>query len=107
MFRVGQKVVCVDTTIANTALLRPYEGGWQSNKLIKGQIYTISAVGLVHPFDLLGLPAVHVAELDPTFPIWAHRFRPIVDRKTDISVFQEILRKVTRPSPVDAEIGVG
>ncbi|MCK1717207.1 hypothetical protein [Bradyrhizobium sp. 141] len=34
----------------------------------------------------------------PDYPFAAYRFRPAVERKTDISVFTEILRKASKPA---------
>jgi len=74
-FHVGQKVVCVDPT----------------DDLVKDDIYTVTRVGT----GLAGAAMIDVAEssgwceLMPAF--FSHRFRPVVERKTDISVFQAML----------------
>lgn len=79
MFYVGQKVVCVDNSKATNII-------GHANGLIKGAIYTVSATGLVHHLDPNKLPAIKVAELDHVpFPLWQHRFRPIVDTKAEVS----------------------
>lgn len=86
MFRVGQKVVCVDASSP------PIRGTQRDLKryLVKGGIYTIDALRL-DPLTLL--PAVHLEEA-PDFWWWfqAKRFRPIVERKTNISIFEAILK---------------
>lgn len=72
-FRVGQKVVCVDD--ADTAFVR------------EGAVYTI--VRVHSPFvtlDRLDLPAAGSME-----GMYGRRFRPVVERKTDISIFTELL----------------
>lgn len=92
MFYVGQKVVCVNDAVADGLrygveyVLMP----------ILGEVYTISAVGLVHPYDPAKLPCVLVSEINRKTiePIWAHRFRPIVEKKTNISIFTDILDRV-------------
>ena len=88
-FHVGQKVECVDDSNAN--LINCYPILMIAPK--KGERYTISAVGLIHSYDPQQLPCVHVSELDRPFhsPIWAHRFRAIVEQKTDISIFTAML----------------
>lgn len=92
MFHVGQKVVCVDGApdLSGLTLL----GTWDASKLpTKGQIYTITQVGIFHVWDSQKRPCVHVSEIvrPPDQPVWAHRFRPVAERKTDISVFTEML----------------
>ncbi len=83
-FRVGQKVVCVDDA----------PRGYKSALVRKGGIYTI--VGL--PMAPDGEPGVLLAEVDADAPygFWQYRFRPLTERKTDISFAHEILRKATK-----------
>jgi len=80
-FRVGQKVVCVEPI----------------DELVKGEIYTISAVGR---FDGGENVMVDVAEIQNYAPYawYSYRFRPIVERRTDISIFKKMLK----PRGVDA-----
>jgi len=90
-FHVGQKVVCVDDRETNLI------GLWREGfRPVKGKVYTVSATGLTHPFDPQELPCILVEELSRRVfePIWAHRFRPIVSRKTDISIFTKMLKPV-------------
>lgn len=88
-FRVGQKVVCVDASIPDASQLSvPII---KKNGLVEGSIYTIAQVGVTHPFDPRKLPCVFVDEICLRMPLWAHRFRPVVERKTDISVFTAML----------------
>ena len=78
-FKVGQKVVCVDA--------RPRQ---VSRTILRhGEIYTIVAL----PMSPDGLQGVEVAEVKSIAPFgfWANRFRPVVERKTDISVFTKML----------------
>jgi hypothetical protein len=90
MFRVGQKVVCVD--------IRPTQSGLKI-PLTKGEIYTISAMDTT-PDEFGGL-AFYLAENDwSVFYHW--RFRPIVERKTDISIFKAMLTPAGKKERVNA-----
>jgi hypothetical protein len=89
VFRIGQKVVCVDDG--------PSAFGGEPTNVKKGCVYTISYFGLDADW-----PCVLLAELNPPgFKAWynAQRFRPVVERKTDISIFTAMLnpsrKKVT------------
>lgn len=74
-FHVGQRVVCVDP----------------AEDLVKDDIYTVTRVGT----GLAGAAMIDVAESSgwcqfmPAF--FARRFRPIVERKTDIAIFTAML----------------
>jgi len=78
MFRVGQKVVCVD--VRNTAL-------GSRVPLHKNAIYIIDDVD-TRPDEFGGL-AFRLVGVEGLYYHW--RFRPIVERKTDISIFTEML----------------
>jgi hypothetical protein len=82
MFRVGQKVVLVNT---EPSLGEPF------NELEKGKVYTVTRTGLIHPRDMDRLPCISIAEYRAPNAFWAHRFRPVVDRKTSIAIFQAML----------------
>lgn len=84
MFRIGQKVVCVDDE----------EWSNHQRRIRAGEIYTIAAFG-VHPADgneecafLVGVKRIFRGV---DYPFGLYRFRPIVERKTDISVFTKML----------------
>jgi len=93
MFRVGQKVVCVE----------PHDNPPASGGVIEGKIYTIRELGLTQD----GAPGVRVCglklssgpgeigciSLRPFVDVFMKqtRFRPIVSRKTDISCFTVLL----------------
>jgi hypothetical protein len=89
-FVVGQKVVCVDAD--------PGDGyiGWADDGPVEGHVYTITSV---HDHD--GDLVVWLAEIERhpmARRLWgeecgyaACRFRPVVTRKTDISIFTAIL----------------
>lgn len=97
-FRVGQKVVCVEDDFA------------ERNKLCRipthypktGQVYTIrsfvSARGrvFVRLIEIINQPEKLLGNVEPAF--WVERFRPVVETKTDISIFTSMLK----PSRVDA-----
>lgn len=78
-FRVGQKVVCVNATDGYGSL---YGAGY-THGLREGAIYTISKI--------TDETFVSVAEIKVGG--WrADRFRPIVEKKTDISIFTAMLK---------------
>jgi hypothetical protein len=95
-FRVGQKVVCVETWHLNGT------GYGDEVGPVRGRIYTIRDIGFglnpAYPHSL----QVRLAEItiplrpyrgfplqEPGFSV--SRFRPIVERKTDISIFTAML----------------
>jgi hypothetical protein len=89
IFRVGQKVVCVGEVIPDPSCAFPI--------FQKGAVYTVS---LIEEFG--GFTFLTVAELHPCVTGEASGFRPIVERKTDISFAHEILRKASRKGRVRA-----
>lgn len=82
-FRVGQKVICVDAS--------PNPEG-ESLSLKMGATYTIKAVAkLWSTYGVQVFEAV-APETRMRAPFFnATRFRPIVEQKTDISVFTRML----------------
>lgn len=103
MFNDGQKVVCVDADATNTHNIK---------QLVKGAIYTIRRVGTCCIIaDVVearpafqGTQMVYLIEIERHFgcqyclkesPFSAARFRPITERKTDISE----LKKLCEPTP--------
>jgi hypothetical protein len=95
MFHVGQKVVCI-------------HGCPSSNPLphcVKGKIYTVANVYIIDDLtmiELFELPFPGLVDADgewmPGFV--AECFRPVVERKTDISIFTAMLNK--KPEQVTA-----
>lgn len=97
IFRIGQKVVCVNDKNSNL---------YGKQELVAGAIYTVRWVGeYYHPRHGIK-PSVRVAGIvrdatDQGFPehsdvpFGAHRFRPLDERKTDISIFQRMLDDCT------------
>jgi hypothetical protein len=81
MFYVGQKVVCVDDEDAPTLKL--------------SAVYTVKAIrsrlGVNRDGTLT--PGIFLQEVIPILGIAydPRRFRPAVERKTDISIFQKML----------------
>lgn len=85
-FHIGQKVVCVDA--------RAKCDCGCATRLVTGQVYTVRAV-----FVLFGNEGIHVEETSPlkwTSGYASSRFRPVVEKKTDISVFTEILNRESK-----------
>ncbi len=82
MFRIGQKVVCVDADIDC--------GCGCSTNLSLGAIYTIKCAR----FDHGGVQEIELQETEPVG--WSSgyastRFRPVVERKTNIEIFKKML----------------
>ena len=90
MFRVGQKVVCIDDDWGPA----PEVQHWPK----KGDVYTVRSIAVgrsnkifirLHEVVNPKTDEHHEAEF------WAECFRPAVERKTDISVFQRLLQPKT------------
>lgn len=95
-FHVGQKVVCIK------ASWRPAQGSMRAaNAPHYGRVYEIS--GLDFDGDRLFLELVG-CELHPelcTQSFEAGAFRPVIERKTDISIFTEILHRANSGAPLE------
>lgn len=89
MFHVGQKIICVDVSEnENLRLDAVYTVTWCGKYRFRSERY-----------------GVHLAETRQdihSVPFFASRFRPVVERKTSISVFTEILRKNTKKQRASA-----
>jgi hypothetical protein len=95
MFRVGQRVVCIS---------QPVGGYGDEIDPVVGDIYTVRGIeidrpsGDINPIGLLlgeiiNAPRYYRDHDEPTeCTFGAHRFRPLIERKTDISFAHEILR---------------
>lgn len=85
-FRVGQKVVCIKETthVINNLGLPHFK---------KGQILTISSMKTSDFEGALSEPALVLQFSERSHLQWAHYsgFRPVVSRKTDISIFKAML----------------
>ena len=90
-FRVGQKVVCVDA--GSTGKYTPWRHSDDVHGLTEGVVYTIRAVGSFRGLrDNVWLAEIHRPLCaGREYPYAAARFRPVVERKTDISVFTAML----------------
>lgn len=91
MFYIGQKVVCVDDS-QETGISVP---------LTEGKIYEITSIR--RKGDAIGIQVygVNIERQIGRNMIYedhfaAERFRPIIENKTDISVFTEILDDVNK-----------
>ena len=92
-FRVGQKVVCLDD-----------EGS--DGDLSRGRVYTITKINgdvlysaRAKSFSV-GLELLEAHPSQGFHDFAASRFRPVVERKTDISIFKAMLN--TKPEMVGA-----
>lgn len=91
MFQVGQKVVCVDDFFPSPLWSNGDTGGLKA-----GRVYTIRWIGVsYHPYKgraqcilLEGITRIYYGT---DWPFKATRFRPAVERKTDISIFRSLL----------------
>jgi hypothetical protein len=99
MFYVGQKVVCVDASSGNGTLC----WGEKSETLIEGNVYTIRRC-FYTDYARKGVPELivwldEIARSALSRHLWgqdagyaARRFRPLIEKKTDISVFTSLLK---------------
>jgi hypothetical protein len=88
-FYVGQKVVCVNAGWLLSENLNPVSA---EMSLTEGRVYTVVKIRRER-----GVAGVRLAEADAA-PCWgflAERFRPVVERKTDISIFKAMLNPKT------------
>ena len=88
MFRSGQKVVCVDDYFPwHARILGPMFGRWHIP--VKDAIYTVLRMSDRLPDAVVLHEIQNFRLLDRAWR--ASRFRPLVTRQTDISVFTEML----------------
>ena len=101
-FHVGQKVVLVDDEPRQYGVTRERALSLGATYPKKGPVYTIREVYVSN----LGTPAVLLEEIENVqtsislgfkceIGFDADRFRPVVERKTDISIFTSMLNKPT------------
>lgn len=96
MFKVGQKVVCVDD--GDGGGNKWANGRWLPGETpIVGEVYTIKMMwidrdsnNLIFEFFELSRPKAS-EEWGHKVGFGAWRFRPVVERKTDISIFTAML----------------
>ena len=96
-FRVGQRVVCVDPTWGCSG---PLQASNCPNLPTKGTVYTVRGL-ISHNENLFLLlaeitnPSVRDLFNRITEAVFeAHKYRPVVERKTDISVFRRLLDEI-------------
>lgn len=94
-FHVGQKVVCVDAALAPRGPIKcgVDELHLDLSGLKEGETYTISWAGDYEDAVWHLQPSVRVYEIRRVadMPFAAARFRPLVERKTSIEIFQRML----------------
>lgn len=100
-WHVGMKVVCVDGNPGFVGHDRSLLPGEQFP--IEGVVYTIREIGLLYPASVtrnvlvrlneIVLPAMRYLQVARPYEgaFLASRFRPVQERKTDISVFTAML----------------
>ena len=96
MFRVGQKVVCINSEN------RPGKVWIWDDAPTEGKVYTISALSFERGervVELIELPRHPESKLRGYA---AFRFRPIVERKTDIAIFTKLLAPTKQRAMEDA-----
>lgn len=107
-FRVGQKVVCIDDgryiaiRVARSGILRflPHPFTLLDHNLNRGDVYSITKIEFrndaetAEPVPLLSVDGARHFE-HPDTGFLPGQFRPLVEKKTDISVFTALLN----PSP--------
>jgi hypothetical protein len=101
-FHIGQKVVCVDDV--------PLPEGWDGDPLVRGVIYTITAI--YYEYGSCGLLLREAVRSPRALQYWnseagyyARRFRPLEEKSDSIELFREIARGVSNGKPIieDAE----
>ena len=92
-FRVDQKVVCIDDDWGSAPL-----GGQVQHWPKKDDVYTVRAINVNGNGKVfIRLCEIVNPETDKHHEaeFWAECFRPVVERKTDISVFRKLLQPKT------------
>lgn len=106
-FQVGQKVVCVKPSPLEQRVLRMLASMGCMMPSI-GQTLTIRDVyvgsfkgqpEVFLKFHEIVNPPVHCRDVFREGGFIANRFRPVVERKTDISIFQAMLNKTPEQVP--------
>ena len=96
MFRVGQKVVCVDFSPSNRGIPMPF---------VKGRVYTVSNTVMTWEGQGIEVAEVETPTVAGHYRAWnSRRFRPIVSRPTSIEFAHEILRSVSAPTKERAHV---
>ena len=97
MFRVGQKVVCIGTVGSPNVDWEAWVSCWKIIRPSRGSVYTVRDIRMgairqhVRLVEIIN-PNAEFKDAQPQEPwFWAEAFRPIVERKTDISALQALL----------------
>lgn len=102
-FHVGQKVACVDGWV--------HDGGGYGDEIgpVEGQVYTIRDIGFLNAItpDMLVVRLLEIRNTERYYrgaglyetSFRASRFRPVVTRKSDISVFKAMLKPSKKRVP--------
>lgn len=99
MFEVGQKVVCINAawTVVSELLvyldngkagIREIEG---PRELEENKVYIVRWVGVQDGATCVRVRDLIRCGIDGDKPFRADRFRPVVQKKTDISIFTQML----------------
>jgi hypothetical protein len=107
VFHVGQKVVCVDDRCHGRYLPPGFSSVPNLHGLTAGRVYTVRRVGYIAGSDVFSIWLQEI--IRPTklifgithdeLPFAAARFRPLVERKTDISIFTAMLNSSRKKVP--------
>jgi len=98
-FRVGQKVVCIKESSLHRTLC-------PVNNPVVGQVYTIRRIATYPGYGTgIWLNEIVNQPTPTAFGIlekgfYIERFRPVVERKTDISIFEKMLTGGKQPARV-------
>jgi hypothetical protein len=98
MFRIGQKVVCVKDNWKNAF---PEETMPRRRQVLT--VRTVSDDGFLRFVEIVN-PVLHYGEGEFECEFDRKKFRRIVEKKTDISVFEEILRRAPVGSRLPANV---
>ena len=92
-FRVDQKVVCIDDDWGSAPLEGQVQYWPKKNDVYTVRAITVNGNGKV----FIRLREIMNPETDKHHEaeFWAECFRPVVERKTDISVFRKLLQPKT------------
>jgi hypothetical protein len=108
-FHVGQKVVRVSTPHSSGTINRRVAEAHGATFPVFGQVYTVRLVRvdpdnkevlLLVECDNSHMAGIGFGPLEPGFA--SHNFRPVVERKTDISIFTAMLDRTPSRETVEA-----
>jgi hypothetical protein len=100
-FYVGQKVVCV---VKYKRLYEAQHGPSDAPFPAEGSIYTIAHIEPARSPKWGAEWFVNLSDLGWCAQYDVRAFRPLVERKTDISIFQSILERINKRELVDTDV---